>query len=117
MKDDTLYFAACLLVREQRQGTSPIELSPILDPTQGSSIYDPQAFGSEYLQVTCPGRCTLFFPSYLKPADKGVLTIEWQAKSLRLQVDRKFASLACGSIKSLELTEIAPADAGTNYFS
>jgi hypothetical protein len=77
----------------------------------GPGIYDPQASGEPYVQLNFPGRLSLLFPRGISGnALRDVLTMEWQGKSMRFQVDRKLKDLS-GGCKSLELTEIRPEDA------
>lgn len=114
---EALRFTAVMLIREHVKDARPGELEPLLDPTIGCSIYDPQALGDQYMEIRLPGRTTLFFPTALGQRERAVLTMQWEGKALRYQADRKFSSLSSGMITSLELTEIAPQDSGVNYFN
>ena len=106
-----------MVIREHLQGTLIGDMKPIIDQTVGATIYDPQARGEPYVEVPLPCRTTLFFPKYLNIAERGVLTVQWEGSTFRFQCDRKFESLVDSGIKSLELTEIRPDDAGVNYFA
>lgn len=106
-----------MVIREYKQGTPVGELKPILEQSFGSVIYDPQARGEPYIEVPMPYRTTLFFPKYLTADGRGVLTIQWEGSTFRFQCDRKFEFLLDGCIKSFELTEIRPENAGINYYS
>jgi hypothetical protein len=69
------------------------------------------------VEVSLPGRTTIFFPKYISREGRSVLTLEWEGNTFLFQLDRKFDSIADGGIRSLELTEIKPTDADTNYFA
>ena len=78
---------------------------------KGLGIYDPQVRGDPYVQMNYRGRLSLMFPRAMIPQElaRNVLTMEWTARDLRYQVDRKFGEFT-QNIKSLELTEIRVED-------
>ena len=89
-------------------------LQPLLAKTVGCGIYDPQASGDPYVQLNLSGKLSLLFPRGVNAArnpSRHVLTMEWEGKQMRFQVDRRFAELTDGRIKSLELTEVQAAKA------
>jgi hypothetical protein len=106
-----------MVIREYKQGTPVGELKPILEQSLGSIIYDPQARDEPYFEVPMPYRTTLFFPKYLIADGRGVLTVQWEGSTFQFQCDRKFEFLLNGGIKSFELTEIRPENAGINYYA
>ena len=79
----------------------------LTSPQIGNGIYDPQVTGDPYIQTNYRGRLSLLFPRAMVPQSvaRNVLTMEWTARNMRYQVDRKFGEFT-GCIKSLELTEI-----------
>jgi hypothetical protein len=66
--------------------------------------------------LNLPGRLSLCFPRAMRSQSlaRNILTMEWTAKELRYQVDRKFGEFT-GLIRSLELTEIGVQDSETFY--
>ena len=116
--NSSLYeFTGLMLIREHLQGTSPVELKPLLTDNRGFSIYDPQHFGaSGYREFTFPGQITCFFPEKMEYGMRGTLCVQWQGGGLRYQTDRKFESLVGNGIRTFEVTEIAEENAGINYY-
>ena len=98
-----------VIVREAGELAGPQERKLLVDPRAGPGIYDPQMEGEPYVQLNMPGRLSLLFPRGLPSNGRGVVTIEWEGESMRYQADRKFINLS-GAIRTLELTEIRPAD-------
>ena len=98
-----------VIVREAGKETSPSEMQPLLDPRAGPGIYDPQMEGKPYVQLNMPGRLSLLFPRGLPLNGRSVMTIEFEGDTMRYQADRKIVNLS-GAIRTLELTEIRPAD-------
>jgi hypothetical protein len=91
---------------------SPASVELILDPQLGPGIYDPQVAGGEpYVQLNLKGRVSLLFPLALRDTrEVQVVTMEFQGRDYRWQVDRKMDSLD-GAVKSIELTEVRSDDA------
>jgi len=111
-----LHLSGVMVIRESLPGASEQELGLLRDPRLGLGIYDQQVVGGPYVVLNLPGRLSLCFPCGMQTQKecKNVLTMEWTAKNMRYQVDRKFGEFT-GRIRSLELTEIAVQDADTYY--
>lgn len=111
-----VFLAGLVVIRECLTDTPVAEAQPLFAETLGSGIYDPQVTGEPYVQINLPGKLSLLFPrgitSVLNKAGHA-LTIEWEGKDMRYQVDRRFCELTGGNIRSLELTEVRAADAET----
>jgi hypothetical protein len=111
-----VFLAGLVVIRECLTDTPLAEAQPLFAETLGSGIYDPQVTGEPYVQINLPGKLSLLFPrgitSVLNKAGHA-LTIEWEGKDMRYQVDRRFCELTRGNIRSLELTEVRAADAET----
>jgi hypothetical protein len=112
-----VFLVGITVIRECLVDSSPTEIQPLFSETLGSGIYDPQVSGEPYVQINLPGKLSLLFPRGIT----GVLnkaghcmTIEWEGKSMRYQVDRRFNDLAGGGLRSLELTEVIASQA-TEY--
>ena len=98
-----------VIIREAVEHASLHEMEPLVDPRAGPGIYDPQMEGEPYVQLNMPGRLSLLFPRGLPLNGRSVVTIECEGDNMRYQADRKFINLS-GAIRTLELTEIRPAD-------
>jgi hypothetical protein len=103
------FLVGFVVIRECLTSSSPEGLLPLMTTTVGGGIYDPQASGEPYVQINLSGKLSLLFPRALKAERNlvgNVLTMEWEGADMRFQVDRRFAELTDGRIKSLELTEV-----------
>jgi hypothetical protein len=111
-----IFLAGIAILRECLVGTALPDVQPLFDETPGSGIYDPQVSGEPYVQINFPGKLSLLFPrgisSVLNKAGHAI-TMEWEGKDMRYQVDRRFCELSDGNMRSLELTEVRAADATT----
>jgi hypothetical protein len=108
-----VYFLhAFTIIRECLKDAGPSEAALILDPQPGPGIYDPQVAGGEpYVQLDLRGRLSVLFPLALQDTKElQVVTMEFEGKDYRWQVDRKMESID-GAVKSIELTEIRSEDA------
>ena len=77
----------------------------------GGPLYDPPPGSREgYCSLYLERGLTLLFPAAIASAKRGVICADWSASAMRFQLDRKFDALD-GSLRSLELTEIAVDDA------
>jgi hypothetical protein len=109
-----VFLEGLTIIRECLTESSPSEIKPLFDETLGSGIYDPQVSGEPYVQINLPGKLSLLFPRGIRGAlNKAghALTMEWEGKAMRYQVDRRFNELTNGVVRSLELTEVRAADA------
>ena len=107
-----MIFTGLVVIRET-QNTLSGDKDMFLE-TLGSGIYDPQVGGEPYVQLNFPGKLSLLFPrgiSGVLNKSGHALTIEWEGKAMRYQVDRRFNELTDGRVRSLELTEVRAADA------
>jgi len=111
-----LCLAGIVVIRESQAAASDAELGLLRDGRIGLGIYDQHMRGDPYVVLNLPGRLSLCFPRGIQSRQvaDNVLTVEWTAKELRYQVDRKFGELT-GQIRSLELTEIQVQDSETYY--
>lgn len=111
-----VFLAGMAIIRECLTTATLDEVQPLFIETLGSGIYDPQVSGEPYVQINLPGKLSLLFPrgisSTLNKAGHA-LTVEWEGKDMRYQVDRRFCELTVGNMRSLELTEVRAADAET----
>jgi hypothetical protein len=113
-KEYDMFLVGVNIIRECLTTCSPEEIQPLLTEKMGQGIYDPQQRGEPYVQLNFPGRLSLLFPRALRGTKNDVgniLCIEWQGRSMRFQVDRRFNYLTNGQVRALELTEVRTEDA------
>lgn len=109
-----VFLVGLAIIRECLVDTSVAEAQPLFVDTVGSGIYDPQVSGEPYVQINLPGKLSLLFPrgiSGVLNKSGHAVTMEWEGKDMRYQVDRRFNELTDGQVRSLELTEVRAADA------
>lgn len=109
-----VFLAGLTIIRECLTDTSLADAQPLFDERVGSGIYDPQVSGEPYVQINLPGKLSLLFPrgiSGVLNKSGHAVTVEWEGKDMRYQVDRRFNELTGGQVRSLELTEVRAADA------
>ena len=109
-----IFLVGLVVIRECLTDTPLDEAQPLFVETLGSGIYDPQVSGEPYVQINLPGKLSLLFPRGISGTlnkSGHALTMEWEGKDMRYQVDRRFNSLTGGQVRSLELTEVRAADA------
>ena len=105
--DDEMRLARLAVIREAEAGAD----GAAERDEPGGPLYDPPPGSREgYCSLYLERGLTLLFPAAIASAKRGVICADWSASAMRYQLDRKFDALD-GSLRSLELTEIAVDDA------
>ena len=108
--DGGLALSSVLLCRERNEAAAasrgPLDGDEELYGSIGDGLYDPPQTGSSpYASLYVEGRVTLRLPlSVGGEPSVNAISLDWAAKDMRYQADRKFRTM--GPISSLELVEI-----------
>lgn len=79
----------------------------------GTGLYDGEAQlgGAELYSLYAPGGVTVVAPAALRRGAPAALSVDWEARGMRYQADRKAGGEHDGSLLTLELTEAEGSDA------
>jgi hypothetical protein len=78
----------------------------------GTGLYDPEAQrgGSGLYSLYCAGGLTVVLPTELRAGTPAAISVDWDAREMRYQADRKSDGAHDGSLLTLELTEAQGSD-------